>query len=63
VAPRHLAMYLLRADARLSYPQIGALLGGRDHSSVVHACEKIGLDVERNGRSINDARAVRELLR
>jgi chromosomal replication initiator protein len=63
VTPRHLAMYLLREDARLSYPQIGALLGGRDHSSVVHACEKIGLDVERNGRSTNDARAVRELLR
>jgi chromosomal replication initiator protein len=63
VAPRHLAMYLLRTDARLSYPQIGSLFGGRDHSSVLHACEKIGLDVERNGRSINDARAVRELLR
>jgi chromosomal replication initiator protein len=63
VAPRHLAMFLLREDARLSYPQIGALLGGRDHSSVLHACEKIGLDVERNGRSISDARAIRELLR
>mgnify|MGYP000962783201 CR=1 FL=1 len=63
VAPRHLAMYLLREDARLSYPQIGQLLGGRDHSSVLHACDKIGLDVERNGRSIDDARSVRNLLR
>jgi chromosomal replication initiator protein len=63
VAPRHLAMYLLREDARLFYPQIGAMLGGRDHSSVLHACEKISLDVERNGRSIGDARSVRELLR
>jgi len=63
VAPRHLAMYLLREDARLSYPQIGALLGGRDHSSVLHACEKIGRDVERSGPSANDARTVRESLR
>jgi chromosomal replication initiator protein len=63
VAPRHLAMYLLRSDARLSYPQIGTLLGGRDHSSVLHACEKIGLDVAKNGQFTNDARAVRDLLR
>src|SRR5688572_14812829 len=63
VAPRHLAMYLLREDARLSYPQIGALLGGRDHTSALHGCKSIGADVERNGRSVNDARAVRDLLR
>jgi chromosomal replication initiator protein len=63
VAPRHLAMYLLRADARLSYPQIGALFGGRDHSSVLHACEKIGGQVARSEPCANDARAVRDLLR
>jgi chromosomal replication initiator protein len=63
VAPRHLAMYLLREDARLSYPQIGALLGGRDHTSALHGCKAIVADVERNGRSVNDARAVRDLLR
>jgi chromosomal replication initiator protein len=62
VAPRHLAMYLLREDARLSFPQIGQLLGGRDHSSVVHACDKITLEIERDGRSRHDARAVRDLL-
>jgi chromosomal replication initiator protein len=60
VAPRHLAMYLLREDARLSYPQIGTLMGGRDHTSVLHAYEKIALDVERSGRSIVDARAIRD---
>jgi chromosomal replication initiator protein len=63
VAPRHLAMYLLREDARLSYPQIGILLGGRDHSSVLHACDKIGSQIERNQPCANDARAVRDLLR
>jgi len=63
VAPRHLAMYLLREDARLSLPRIGALLGGRDHTSVLHACEKIGTEVARQGPAHNDARAVREMLR
>jgi len=63
VAPRHLAMYLLREDTRLSYSQIGTLLGGRDHTSVLHACEKIGLQIEQNQPCINDARAVRDLLR
>jgi chromosomal replication initiator protein len=62
VAPRHLAMYLLREDARLSLPQIGAMLGGRDHSSVLHACEKITLEIERDSPSKNDARAIRDLL-
>jgi chromosomal replication initiator protein len=63
VAPRHLAMYLLREDARLSYPQIGVLLGGRDHTSVLHGCEKIGLQIQQNKPCANDARAVRDLLR
>jgi chromosomal replication initiator protein len=56
-------MYLLREDAHLSYPQIGALLGGRDHSSVVHACEKIGMQMQKRESCTNDARAVRDLLR
>jgi chromosomal replication initiator protein len=63
VAPRHLAMYLLREDARLSLPQIGALLGGKDHSSVLHACEKIGREIEADGKTAEHARAVRDLLR
>ena len=63
VAPRHLAMYLLREDARLSLPQIGALLGGRDHTSVLHACEKVTAEIARDGAARNDVRAVRDLLR
>jgi len=62
VRPRHLAMYLLRQDARLSLPQIGMLLGGRDHTSVLHACEKLAREIERDGPARNDARAVREIL-
>lgn len=41
VKPRQVAMYLLREEIKLSFPEIGQKLGGRDHSTVIHACEKI----------------------
>ncbi len=41
VKPRQVAMYLLREEIKLSFPDIGQKLGGRDHSTVIHACEKI----------------------
>lgn len=41
VRPRQVAMYLLREEIKLSFPDIGSKLGGRDHSTVIHACEKI----------------------
>ena len=39
--PRQIAMYLLREEAKISFPQIGEFLGGRDHSTVMSAIEKI----------------------
>ena len=39
--PRQIAMYLCREVANMSYPQIGTDFGGRDHSTVMHACRKI----------------------
>src|SRR3989338_7372943 len=41
VRPRQVAMFLLREETKLSFPEIGQKLGGRDHSTVIHACEKI----------------------
>jgi chromosomal replication initiator protein len=41
VKPRQLVMYILREDFRISYPLIGQKLGGRDHTTVIHSCEKI----------------------
>jgi chromosomal replication initiator protein len=34
-------MYLARELTEMSYMNIGAFFGGRDHSTVVHACEKV----------------------
>jgi len=39
--PRHVAQYLCREMAGLSFPEIGARFGGKDHSTVLHACRKI----------------------
>ncbi|WP_423226147.1 chromosomal replication initiator protein DnaA [Candidatus Amarolinea aalborgensis] len=41
VWPRHVAMYLLRSELDLSLPQIGRLLGDRDHTTVMHGVEKV----------------------
>lgn len=40
--PRQIAMYLSRELTDLSLPRIGEEFGGRDHSTVIHACDKIG---------------------
>lgn len=41
VQARSIAMYLLRRNSELSFQKIGASFGNRDHSTVMHACEKV----------------------
>jgi chromosomal replication initiator protein len=41
VAARQEAMYVFRELTDLSYPAIARLFGGRDHTTVIHAVEKI----------------------
>lgn len=43
--PRQVAMYLARELTDLSLPKIGEEFGGRDHTTVIHACEKIANDM------------------
>ena len=44
--PRQIAIYLCREVANMSFPQIGVDFGGRDHSTVMHACKKIEKEVK-----------------
>ncbi|HLS53659.1 MAG TPA: chromosomal replication initiator protein DnaA [Tissierellaceae bacterium] len=44
--PRQVAMYLTRELTDLSLPKIGDEFGGRDHTTVIHACDKINKDIE-----------------
>lgn len=48
VEPRQICMYLLRDVLKLSYPHIGEKLGNRDHTTAIHACEKISKDINQN---------------
>ena len=45
VRPRQLIMFVLREDFKISFPTIGDKLGGRDHTTVIHSCEKIKHDL------------------
>ncbi len=60
--PRQVAMYLLREETRLSLPQIGELLGGRDHTTVKYGVEKIADRLESDDRLRRQVLALREKL-
>jgi chromosomal replication initiator protein len=48
VKPRQVAMYLMRSELKASYPGIGEQLGGRDHTTAMHAYEKISRELEQD---------------
>lgn len=50
VTPRQVAMYLMREEINASFPLIGKELGKRDHTTAMHAYEKIKNEVEQGGR-------------
>jgi chromosomal replication initiator protein len=54
--PRQVGMYLLRQLTRLSLVQIGAAFGGRDHSTVLHACKVVTATTASNPQAANDVR-------
>jgi chromosomal replication initiator protein len=60
--PRQVAMYLLRRESQLSLPQIGGLLGGRDHTTVMHGCEKVTELLEQDERLRRQVDSLREQL-
>ena len=48
VVPRQIAMYLLRKELKASFPFIGRKLGGKDHTTAIHAYEKITKEIEKD---------------
>jgi chromosomal replication initiator protein len=62
IKPRQVIMYLLREDFNISYPSIGQKLGGRDHTTVIHSCEKIKEDLKEDQTLGNEISQIRNLL-
>lgn len=62
VRPRQVAMYLLRKENNSSFPAIGQQFGGRDHTTAMHACEKIGKLLEHDDELVQDINFIRERL-
>jgi chromosomal replication initiator protein len=62
VVPRQIAMFLMREETDVSLLRIGAELGGRDHSTVLHACDKINREMGVNDELRRELAAVRELI-
>lgn len=62
VLPRQVAMYLLREETDASLPQIGDLLGGRDHTTVMYAHDKITEQIETDDARRREILAIKERL-
>ncbi len=58
--PRQIIMYLLREELKSSYPAIGQELGGRDHTTAMHAYSKIAGAVEEDQRLKQDIDMIRQ---
>lgn len=58
--PRQIIMYLLRSELHLSYPAIGDEMGGRDHTTAIHADEKIKKDVENDPKVKQDVDLIKQ---
>jgi len=48
VKPRQIAMYLIRQELKSSYPFIGRKFGGKDHTTAIHAYEKIAKEITKS---------------
>ena len=62
VKPRQIIMYMLREEFGISYPSIGEKLGGRDHTTVIHSCEKIKHEIKNNTALDQELEHIRALI-
>lgn len=60
--PRQIAMYLSREMTEASLPAIGQEFGGRDHTTVIHACDKIKKCIENDGTTDDAIKEITKIL-
>jgi len=62
VKPRQIIMYLLREELKSSFPFIGLKIGGRDHTTAIHACDKIKKEIETDQNFNDEINTIKEKL-
>jgi len=62
VKPRQIAMYLLREELNESYPAIGRKFGGKDHTTIIYACEKIKKELKQNDNLLTEINLIKQRL-
>lgn len=61
VMPRQIAMWLMRTDTEAPLVDVGNALGGRDHSTILHGCDKIERELKREGSPlVQEVAAIRQ---
>lgn len=61
--PRQIAMYLCRLMLQTSYPEIGRRFGNRDHTTVIHAFQKVGARIVSTPEFASEIESLKEELR
>ena len=60
VKPRQVAMYLLREELKCSFPSIGRKFGGKDHTTVIYACEKISKEIKNSENFTEEVNLIKQ---
>ncbi len=60
--PRQIIMFLMREELRSSYPTIGKTIGGRDHTTAIHAYSKINADLQEDEKLRHDISLIKQRL-
>ncbi len=60
--PRQIAMYLCRELTDCSLPKIGEAFGGRDHTTVLHAYEKISSEIKTDSILYDEIKTIKEII-
>ncbi len=58
--PRQIIMYLMREEIGSSFPSIGHEIGGRDHTTAMHACDKIRRELDENPKLRQDLDLIKQ---
>lgn len=62
IVPRHIAVYLIRKNSNESFPLIGKIMGGKDHSTILHSFRKIENDLLTDESLKRDIDEMQEIL-